>query len=529
MFTPQEQFPVARVDRSVGIPDVGLDAAGRSDPGRERSVNEDQWLIAQLGSEIRILGSGLENVEHSGHPSMLTGLLLAVADGLGGHAGGQHASQAALHGLLAAMGSVGLGSKLSEKMRPHDRQQTMRNIMDCCQAAVEATARKFPGEGHMGTTLTFALLAWPEIVVAHAGDCRCYLLHRGRLEVLTQDHSMAAELARAGQIAPEETRSSPLAHVLVNALGPGAHSHTDVIQRRLYPGDTVLLCSDGLPRHVEDDAIRDVLESSPSAGEACTRLIQAALDGGGTDNITCVVARLRAPEPAGPSRVAAAHALVPEQAMAMAAGTVAAGELAGPGRRANSEVARELPLLGVAAVIPAALFAPLPESASAIPADPVFLMSSLPAILAFAMMLALRARDRSSKGLARGPASGESGADTHRHLATPEQTPPLEIRRDVEQEALEWLRGLRSRLAEIKPLLMAREVHEDPHIPHRLASMEERLRETAGWLEHSGGLSWKLWNEARTSLTLAFENLRDAVLAVNATNGPGVAPETSRG
>jgi protein phosphatase len=149
------------------------------------------------------------------------------------------------------------------------------------------------GGGDMGTTLTAAYLLWPSLYVAHVGDSRCYLLRDGALVQLTTDHTMANKLKQASDIDLDE--SSPWHHVLWNAIGGGQHASMEPELHRhpLSIGDVILLCSDGLNKHATDEEIADAINASPSADEACKRLVAMANAGGGSDNITVVVARCK--------------------------------------------------------------------------------------------------------------------------------------------------------------------------------------------------------------------------------------------
>ena len=142
----------------------------------------------------------------------------------------------------------------------------------------------------MATTLTLFLSVWPRAYLLQVGDSRCYLLRNGELTQITRDQTMAQEMVDLGIMKPEQVAGTRLEHTLTSSIG-GSHNQPTVTRFDMNWGHVLLLCSDGLTRHVSDDRIREVLRSMTSARQACETLLQEALDGGGTDNITVVVAR----------------------------------------------------------------------------------------------------------------------------------------------------------------------------------------------------------------------------------------------
>jgi protein phosphatase len=142
----------------------------------------------------------------------------------------------------------------------------------------------------MATTLTLYLGVWPHGYLLQVGDSRCYLLRNGVLTQITRDQTMAQEMVDLGVMKAEEAAGTRLAHTLTSSIG-GSESHPKVTRFHMSWDHVLLLCSDGLTRHVSDDRIREVLGSMGSARQACETLLQDALDGGGSDNITVVVGR----------------------------------------------------------------------------------------------------------------------------------------------------------------------------------------------------------------------------------------------
>ncbi|MHB1017882.1 MAG: Stp1/IreP family PP2C-type Ser/Thr phosphatase [Coriobacteriia bacterium] len=224
--------------------------AGDSNVGRVRADNEDAFLLAPP--------------------------LFAVADGLGGHQAGEIASALAIDTLLEAA------------PRAADLKALGRAVRQANTAVIEAaaTGRGKPG---MGTTLTAVMLEGTRLAVAHVGDSRAYLLHLGKLEQLTDDHSLVADLVRQGRITSEESRTHPNRSVITRALGSDMDMMADTFEAQAAPGDRLLLATDGLTSMVPDDEIAHVLATSPTPDAAVDELIDRALDAGGQDNVTVVV------------------------------------------------------------------------------------------------------------------------------------------------------------------------------------------------------------------------------------------------
>jgi protein phosphatase len=161
----------------------------------------------------------------------------------------------------------------------------------------QARMRRFAsGRGldpRLATTFTMACVTWPDLVVAHVGDSRCYLARDGALERLTADHTLAQRLVDDGQLAAEDIERSPYRHMLLNAVG-GSSDELDVElhRARLRPGDQLLLCTDGLSRYVPDEELAQRLAEMRPVGATADALVACANARGGSDNVTVVLARL---------------------------------------------------------------------------------------------------------------------------------------------------------------------------------------------------------------------------------------------
>jgi protein phosphatase len=149
----------------------------------------------------------------------------------------------------------------------------------------------------MGTTMTMAYSLGIDLFVVHVGDSRAYRFHQGQLQQLTRDHTLAQKLPDLGKITRGEAASHRLRHVLTNSLGrPGDDLPVDVQRLNLSDGDSLLLCSDGQTEMVEEPDISDMLGRHGSAEDACRTLVDRALERGGTDNVTVIVARYCFPD-----------------------------------------------------------------------------------------------------------------------------------------------------------------------------------------------------------------------------------------
>lgn len=247
-----------------------------------RPHNEDSW-----GQRTALSG-----------PARSRGTLFAIADGLGGHAGGEIASALAVETLLEHYVSP---------FAPARPEPALQEAMRLAHLRVLQHALARPELNGMQTTLTALALAGHHAFIAHVGDGRVYRLRGVEFRLLTSDHSEAAELLRRGLITPAQAREHPGRHVLTRALGAGVPPRPDFTRLPLQEDDTFVLCTDGLWGVLDDDEIRAVVAAHPPAA-ACEHLVGMANDRGGEDNITVQIVRVRRLVPtlpdAGRSRLA---------------------------------------------------------------------------------------------------------------------------------------------------------------------------------------------------------------------------------
>jgi serine/threonine protein phosphatase PrpC len=269
-----------------------MDCYGLSDVGKVLEVNGDQFLIADLIKSMRVHKTSLTLDDQTQLLGQSQGVLLLVADGMGGQGSGKQASSIAVHSLTTyVLNSMHWFFRLRQDS-DHDFQDDLRSALEHCQQQVFAASEKVPEREGMGTTLTMAYLIWPRLYVLHVGDSRCYLFRKSRLKRVTRDHTVAQHLVEEGLL--EDPESSQWTHVLWNVIGGESDElRPEVYKAELALGDTLLLCTDGLTRHVSDAAIAEMLAAPSSSAETCQRLIDAANAAGGTDNITVIVAHFR--------------------------------------------------------------------------------------------------------------------------------------------------------------------------------------------------------------------------------------------
>jgi PPM family protein phosphatase len=274
---------------------VRIDVSARSHPGLVRTNNEDQFFVTKMS---RALETMLSSLPAGDVPAVAeeVNYVMVVADGMGGHAGGEVASRLAITALVSlALEFPNWILKLDDETA-HELEQRARDVVQQVGAVVYRRGHQDAALRGMGSTLTAARSLGRELLIVHVGDSRAYLLRAGQLIRLTKDHTYAQMLIDCGRLDPGDVASSGVRHILTNALG-GSSEHVDVdIDRlRLDNGDRLLLCSDGLSDLVDDEAIAKTLSAAATSSDACDRLVQLALDHGGRDNVTVIVAAYTLP------------------------------------------------------------------------------------------------------------------------------------------------------------------------------------------------------------------------------------------
>ena len=267
----------------------GAEVFGISDVGLMRTENEDRFVVASLRKTLTLMHSNLEGVPPVEDGSEFEALLMLVADGVGGNDGGAEASSEAASTIMTYLGSASNCFNRMDADAEYEFMGQLEESVHRAHARVIAAAadRRRPP----ATTLTMALLVASRAYVVHVGDSRAMYLRNGRLRVLTRDQTMAEELVDAGALTEEQAARSTFTHQLVSAVG-GSDMTPSLGLIDLQPNDLLLLCSDGLTKHVTNERIAAVLGEPWTVEQMCTQLRDDALAGGGTDNVSIIVARI---------------------------------------------------------------------------------------------------------------------------------------------------------------------------------------------------------------------------------------------
>lgn len=248
-----------------------VEVAGRSDVGCVRTNNEDNF----------------------GYDSRYG--IYVVCDGMGGQAAGEVASKMGVDTVLTYFREAAktrMFPQIGEKVEEiSDRANALGSAIRLANEAIHEAANKHAAQTGMGSTIVAALLEGSFFSIGHAGDSRIYLVRNGALQQLTRDHSLVMEQVRRGLITLEEAHTSEMQNIIIRALGPEEKVVPDLDDRMAMPGDVLLLCSDGLIRHVPDDNILDIVRGTVTLQLMADRLVDAAKEGGGSDNVTVLLLR----------------------------------------------------------------------------------------------------------------------------------------------------------------------------------------------------------------------------------------------
>lgn len=267
---------------------LDVQVAAATHTGKLRDRNEDHYAVVRRTRRCEMLFSNLPNEDVATVADCGYGLL--VADGVGGADFGDFASQLAIETMLQ---DGGLATSWVMKYKDLDSQELRERIgayVDRIQSAFQSYVQTDPAKRRMGTTLTAAYLIPPHGIITHIGDSRAYIFRDGFLKQITHDHTLAQALIDSGA---KKEKVEKLGHVLMNSLG-GVQDNTraDVIHIDLKGGDRLLLCTDGLSDMVEKASIVAALKAEGDLQSVCDNLVELALEGGGSDNITVIVCDL---------------------------------------------------------------------------------------------------------------------------------------------------------------------------------------------------------------------------------------------
>jgi len=271
--------------------DDELDLFGITHKGRVRAENQDHFLVSTVHPQVVIHGTSLPDTDKLPLRGTRLATLLVVADGVGGAAAGSDAARLATESVTAFVASSlrsfhAAGSASEEE------------LLDGLKAAaleahnfVRSEAAKHAHQAGMATTLTICIVVYPHAYVVQVGDSRAYFFGDGKLRQLTHDQTVAQALVDQGLMPPERLEASPFKHMLSSAIGaeealPDVTTF-DISER----GSTILMCSDGLTKHVSDEELAERLKVMKSSEQLAKELLELALERGGSDNITIITAR----------------------------------------------------------------------------------------------------------------------------------------------------------------------------------------------------------------------------------------------
>jgi protein phosphatase len=315
-----------------------IDCYGLTDIGKVREVNEDQFLIAELNKSMLVHQTSLTFDDDTRWFGGSQGHLLLVADGVGGHAGGKRASTIAVDTVAQYVLNTMPWFFRLDKEHEDDLRDELTSAMERCQASIQVEAEAMPKREGMGTTLTLGYILWPRLYVVHVGDSRCYLLRGRKLEQITTDHTVAQQLIKEGALEAKEAEESRWSNVLWNTVGGSSSElNPEVYKAQLATGDTLLLCTDGITKHLGDTEIAKLLKDGQSAEETCRQLVNAANEAGGSDNIAVVVARFHENAEAKAAVAAEEEKLRTDVELDASAAEEAVAPVQGAGELANAQ------------------------------------------------------------------------------------------------------------------------------------------------------------------------------------------------
>jgi len=277
--------------------DDEIDVWGVTHPGKVRQTNEDHFLLGSLHKHLDVRATSLPADEQLRACDERLGFLAMVADGVGGHVAGEEASRMVLEDV-----TLYLTHSTATYYQSDAQSETFVELLqDAAMRSHERLLERAEADAElrgMATTLTLYMGIWPWVYLLQVGDSRYYTYREGVLTQVTRDQTVAQELVDQGIMKDSVAFKSRWAHVLSSAIG--GRQTVPVVKRLPNEWGMIhLMCSDGLTKHVSDERIAERLGAMRSAREACEGLLQDALDGGGTDNITIIVGRpiMRDPAP----------------------------------------------------------------------------------------------------------------------------------------------------------------------------------------------------------------------------------------
>lgn len=274
--------------------DTELDLYGLTHPGLKRKENQDHFMLCTVHPQVVVHGTSLPDVDNLPLRGSRLATYMLVADGVGSGSGGGEASRLALSVVMKYVTTSLRSYHSAGSASDQEFYDAMKTAALEAHATVLTEAAAQP-DAKMATTLTLAVAVFPWMYVTQVGDSRCYRYWGGELLQMTRDQTVAQGLVDQGILPAERAAKSPFSNVLSSALGGG--EATPVVSRIDIPrGCVVLLCTDGLTKHVEADELSREIEAMQSSEQLCRTLLGMALERGGSDNITVIAARAPLPK-----------------------------------------------------------------------------------------------------------------------------------------------------------------------------------------------------------------------------------------
>ena len=268
---------------------VTIDAYGLTDVGKVRKANEDHFIVVDINRTVDMRWGSLSPEALINRIGTSSAHLLVVADGVGGGPDGEMASERTAAAVLSYVGGTALCFNGLDADRETELlgalEETVHKVHDELVSEIKTPNVKSPA-----TTLTLVLLVWPRAYLVHVGDSRAYVRRRGRVQALTRDQTFGEYMVSVGAWSDEQATKFRTAETLASAIG-GSEMSPTVGLIDLEPGDSLMLCTDGLTKHVSEERIAEVLALPVDAKAMAEKLMSEALDAGGSDNVSVIVVR----------------------------------------------------------------------------------------------------------------------------------------------------------------------------------------------------------------------------------------------
>ena len=273
--------------------DDELDLFGLTHIGNVRKTNQDHFLLCTVHPQVVVHGTSLPTPDQLPLRGERLATIMLVADGVGSGSGGGEASQLAVETITRYVSTSLRCYHTAGAGREGEFEEALRIGAIEAHTAVKTEAATREDAGRMATTLTLSIVTWPWMHVVQVGDSRCYFYVDGTLRQVTRDQTMAQDLVDRGALPPERLSTSPFTNVLISAIG--GEEATPVVTRLNMQkrGSVILLCSDGLTKHVTDAEIAEQMGAMQSSEQLCHTLLNLTLERGASDNVTIVTGRVR--------------------------------------------------------------------------------------------------------------------------------------------------------------------------------------------------------------------------------------------